>query len=223
MITLTGIDVVIVEDDTSLRQALQRLLVESGYSVQGFASAEEYLAAPELEGCRCLLLDVRLPGLSGLALQRRLQEADLRRFIVFMTGHSDLPAAVDAMKRGAVDFLLKPIDEKALISAVEKALGHCRKEKERTELGNAVDQSLSQLTPREKDVMMLVIKGLPNKIIAGQLGIALQTVKIHRSRVMAKMQAGSVVELVRMVELVGIRVEGTPVMTTDPDESNSEF
>lgn len=223
MITLTGTDVVIVEDDASLRQALQRLLVESGYSVQGFASAEGYLAAPELEGCRCLLLDVRLPGLSGLALQRRLQEADLRRFIVFMTGHSDLPAAVDAMKRGAVDFLLKPIDEKALISAVEKALGHCRKEKERTELGNAVDQSLSQLTPREKDVMMLVIKGLPNKIIAGQLGIALQTVKIHRSRVMAKMQAGSVVELVRLVELVGIRVEGATVLSADLDESNSEF
>ncbi len=209
--------VFLVEDDASLRDAMGRLLAEAGYRVLPFASAEAFLEAPEPDGCSCLLLDVRLPGLSGPALQRHLLTKAAARFIVFMTGHGDVPVAVEAMKKGAVDFLLKPVDEDVLIAAVEKALGLCRQEMERREGRASAGHYLAQLTPREKDVMLLVIEGLPNKIIANNLGIALQTVKIHRGRVMAKLQVESVVDLIHLAKQAGI---GTPQSL--PAESGAE-
>ena len=195
-------DVTIVEDDISLREALGRLLTEVGYTVRLFPTAEAYLetAAP----CHCLLLDVRLPGMSGPELQKKMSAGESTCPIVFITGHGDVPMAVEAMKNGAVDFLLKPVDEDLLIAAVNKALKMCRQRRLQADKHRQILESLTTLTPREKDVMLLVVAGQPNKIIAEHLGIALQTVKIHRGRVMAKLQVESIVDLVRLVEKAGL-------------------
>jgi len=197
--------VVIVEDDRPLREALVRLLLEARYQVEAFGSAEAYLVAAAPEDCHCLLLDVRLPGLSGQALQQRLNEEDAPRFIVFMTGHGTIPAAVEAIRKGAVDYLTKPVEEDALFKAVDTALDHCRMEKALNADRRAARTLLARLTPRENDVLGLVVSGLPNKAIADQLGIALPTVKIHRGRVMEKMQADSLVDLVNRAEQAGFQ------------------
>ena len=195
----------IVEDDTSLREALGRLLTEVGYTVMLFPTAEAYLKTSE--PCQCLLLDVRLPGMSGLELQQKMLAGEATCPIVFITGHGDVPIAVDAMKHGAVDFLLKPVDEDLLIAAVNKALSLCHKRSLQNDKHSQALEILTTLTPREKDVMLLVVAGHPNKIIAEDLGIALQTVKIHRGRVMAKLQVGSIVELVHLAERAGLHSE----------------
>jgi two-component system, LuxR family, response regulator FixJ len=197
-------EVHIVEDDASLRGAIQRLLEEAGYLVQAHASAEDYLAAVRTEACHCLLLDVRLPGLSGVALQQKLLDTDASRAIIFMTGHGTIPAAVSAMQKGAVDYLSKPVEEESLLGAVEKALRHCREKGDDAASRRIAKARLDLLTPREKDVLRLVVLGLPNKAIAAGLNIALSTVKIHRGRVMDKMQADSVVNLVSLAELAGV-------------------
>jgi FixJ family two-component response regulator len=198
-------NVFLVDDDASIRRALTRLIKSAGYRVNTFASAREFLdSGYHSEGPGCLVLDVRMPGLSGLDLQREMQNANLMLPIVFMTGHGDIPMSVKAMKAGAVDFLPKPVKATDLLRAVEQALARADHDRaERNELEN-IQGRVDKLTPREREVMALVANGMPNKLIAFELGIAEKTIKVHRARVMEKMQAGSLAELVRLAERVGI-------------------
>jgi FixJ family two-component response regulator len=192
--------VYVVDDDPSIRQALARLLKVAGFQVEVFSSAEAFLARPRPEGPACAILDLHLPGLNGLDLQRALVEEQVNLPVVFLSGHGDIPKAVRAMKAGAVDFLLKPFDDEDLLAAVQLALAQAterrRGEAERAE----VRRRAQSLTPREREVMDLVVTGLPNKHVAQKLGVVEKTVKVHRGRVMDKMGAGSLPDLVRMAE-----------------------
>ncbi|KPK18237.1 MAG: hypothetical protein AMJ67_10965 [Betaproteobacteria bacterium SG8_41] len=184
--------VFIIDDDDSLRRALERLLSAEGYAVETFASTEAYLARPPHDGLGCLLLDVAMPGIDGLALQARLaRDADALP-IVFLSGNADIPASVRAMKLGAVDFLTKPADDENLLAAIGAALGRRAAQLQ----GQA---RLAALSAREREVMRLVVQGLRNKQIAAQLGITEKTVKVHRAHVMEKTGARSLAELVRLV------------------------
>ena len=196
--------VFLIDDDDALRKATTRLLDSCGYAVRAFASAEEFLAAfdPELPGC--LLLDLRLPGQSGLEVQRTLTERASTLPIVFLTGHADVPTSVFAMKRGAIDFLEKPVREEDLLAALERALElDGRRRRKRGEVA-AVEQRYATLTPREREVLAEIVAGKLNKQAAHKLGIAERTIKLHRSRVLEKMGAASVADLVRMAELLGL-------------------
>ncbi len=194
----------VVDDDRSVRTSLVNLLASEDYAVEIFASAAEYLERAPYLGPACLILDVRLPGLDGLALQRRLTDEGRMEQIVFISGHGDLPMGIGAMKRGAVDFLAKPFDDDDLLSAVGQALArsaeHCRQHGEVAESR----ARLAKLTPREFEVFRLVIAGLLNKEIGAELGITLRTIKTHRARVMQKMGVISVAELVRLAQRAGI-------------------
>lgn len=201
--------VFLVEDDEPLRRATTRLLSSHGFGVREFASAEEFLAAVGPEDKGCLLLDLRLPGASGLELQQRLAERSLSTPIVFLTGHADVPTSVYAMKRGAVDFLEKPAREEELVAALERALA--RDESGRREHGelSELERRYAELTPREREVLASVVGGQRNKQTARALGIAERTVKLHRSRVLQKMRAESLAELVRMAQRLGLRAAGS--------------
>jgi FixJ family two-component response regulator len=198
--------VFLVDDDPSVRKALTRLIKAAGYQVEAFASARDFLEwrnGPD-RGSGCLILDVRMPGLSGLDLQQELLATHAQLPIIFITGHGDIPMSVKAMKHGAVDFLPKPIKDTVLLKAVEQALARADHDlAEREELEN-IQRRLESLTPREREVLALVVKGLLNKQIAFQLGTVEKTVKVHRARVMAKMEVQSLAELVRIAERVGI-------------------
>jgi FixJ family two-component response regulator len=196
--------VFVVDDDHSVRMGLANLLATEDYAVEVFASADEYLARAPHRGPACLVLDVQLPGLNGLALQRQLTEEGRLERIVFITGYGDLPMGIRAMKGGAVDFLPKPFGDDELLSAVAKALE--RSAEEHQQYGEVAESRvrLAKLTPREFEVFRLVIGGLLNKEIAMELGIALRTTKTHRARVMQKMGAASVAELVRLAQKAGI-------------------
>jgi FixJ family two-component response regulator len=188
--------VFVVDDDASVRKALSRLLRATGFTVEVFASATEFLERPVFEEVGCILLDIRMPGPSGLDLQNRLADENRPLPIVFITGHGDIPTSVKAMKKGAVDFLTKPIDEGELLAAVQIALDKSRAvQKTRMALKEAADR-LRALSPREREVAVLVIRGLLNKQIAGKLGISVPTVKIHRGRIMRKLSVGSMPELI---------------------------
>jgi len=196
--------VAIVDDDPSVRRGLQRLIRSAGWKVQTFASAQEFLARPSAILPSCLVLDLQLPGLSGLDLQHELQAMNTLLPIIFITGHGDIPMGVKAMKDGAVDFLPKPIKDTVLLKAIEQALARAASEKgERQELEN-LQRRLNSLTPREREVMSLVVRGLLNKQIAFELGTVEKTVKVHRARVMEKMKVQSLAELVRIAERVGV-------------------
>ena len=197
----------IVEDDQPVREALTRLVGSLGHEVISFGSAEELEDQRPSTPCACLLLDVRLPGISGIALHEKLRNQKWHVPVVFMTGHGDVPLAVEAMKNGALDFLIKPVDEKVLIGAIDSALAAHNAHSLRNHEIQMARERLDRLTPREMDVLREVVTGSQNKQIADRLGIALKTVKIHRGRVMAKMEAESVVELARMVGLTE-RVDG---------------
>ena len=197
----------IVEDDRPVREALTRLLRALGHEVFPFGSAEEFEAHRPAEQCACLMLDVRLPGISGIALFEKLRHRHPSLNVVFMTGHGDIPLAVESMKKGAMDFLIKPLDEAVLIAAVDQALAAHAARSEANNQTLIARERLERLTPRERDVLREVITGAQNKQIAARLGIALKTVKIHRGRVMAKMEAESVVELAHLMKL------------TDPESS----
>jgi FixJ family two-component response regulator len=195
--------VFVVDDDASLREALAELLSSADHEVETFGSAAEYLtfARPDLPAC--LVLDVELPDMSGLELQRRL-DSDEHPPIVFLTGHGDVPRSVRALKAGAVDFLTKPFSDAELLSAIDAAITRDRERRHaRAEL-SALRQRYDTLTPREREVLPLVVRGLLNKEAAATLGISEVTLQIHRSRILHKMGAGSLAELVRMAGRLGI-------------------
>ena len=204
MSTLPGTLVGIVDDDPSVRKGLARLVKSAGYRVEVFASAHEFLARPPREDPACLLIDVRMPGLTGLELQDALAIAGRRMSIVFVSGHGDVVGSVKAMKGGAVDFLTKPVDARELLGAIERAVAQAVSEQREQAGAIDVQGRLKTLTAREAQVFALVVTGMLNKQIAAELGIVQKTVKVHRARVMEKMRAGSLAELVRLADRAGI-------------------
>ena len=199
------ITVFVIDDDASVRKSLSRLLRSAGYTAETFSSAEEFLRREHFDGVGCILLDVRMPGLSGMDLQEKLNKADYPMPIVFITGHGDIPMTVEAMKKGAVDFLTKPFDDEGLLQALRAAIEKDRKGRvEYTEV-HEIRRLIELLTPRENEILRYVVTGMLNKQIALELGIAEKTVKVHRGRVMEKLGVDSVAELVRLAEKAGIK------------------
>jgi len=196
--------VFIVDDDSSVRSALARLVKSLGLPVETFASAQEFLNENHPEAPSCLVLDIRMPGLSGLDLQEELASAGLTMPIIFITGHGSVPQSVRAMKAGAVDFLEKPFDDQALLDAIHQAIEKDRQARQEQMDIAEIQQRVDLLTPREREVFALVVTGMLNKQIAFKLGISQKTVKVHRARVMEKMQAESVADLVRSAEKAGV-------------------
>ena len=201
--------VCVVDDDPSVRTALARLLRSAGFEVALFASAEEFLGQVQDGERACLILDVRMPGTTGPELHEQLVERGLTLPIVFLTGHGDVTTGVRAMKRGAADFLLKPVDDELLIDTVRAALVRQYALLERTRSRSEVERRLATLTAREREVLELVVRGRLNKQAAGALGIAEKTVKVHRARAMEKMGAASFAELVRLCGEVGLTGAGS--------------
>ncbi|HYY29642.1 MAG TPA: response regulator transcription factor [Chthoniobacterales bacterium] len=199
--------VFIVDDDTSMRESLKNLIRSVGLRVELFASAQEFLAKKRPEVASCLVLDVRLPGLSGLDLQRRTTETGMDIPIIFITGHGDIPMSVRAMKAGAVEFLTKPFREQDLLDAIQQALERDRQARDQRAAVEELRGRFASLTTREREVMVRVIAGLLNKQIGAELGTSETTVKIHRHQVMEKMGASSLPELVRMADRLGLPVQ----------------
>jgi FixJ family two-component response regulator len=196
--------VFIVDDDASLRESLKNLIRSVGLRVEPFSSAQEFLRSKRPDVPGCLVLDVRLPGLSGLDLQKRMADSDIEMPIIFITGHGDIPMTVRAMKAGAVEFLTKPFRDQDLLDAIQQALERDRTgRKQRKEIED-LRRRFDLLTQREREVMGLVVTGLLNKQIAGELGTSETTIKIHRHQVMEKMAAASLAELVRMSDRLGL-------------------
>lgn len=202
--------VAVVDDDQSAREGLSSLIRSAGWRVETFASAGEFLARPASETPSCLVLDLQLPGISGLDLQKRLAEVDMQIPIVFLTGHGNIPASVQAIKGGAVEFLTKPFDEVELLRAVQEAIERDQRIRERNEGLRGLRERFESLTAREREVMQQVVSGRLNKQIAAELKITAYTVKIHRGHVMRKMRADSVADLVRMADSLGIRARTAP-------------
>ena len=203
---MTEVDamVFVIDDDPHVRESLKNLIRSVGLGIEAFASAQEFVRSKRPEIPSCLVLDVRLQGLSGLDLQKRIVEAGIEIPIIFITGHGDIPMTVQAMKAGAVEFLTKPFRDQDLLDAIQQALDRDRAaRKQRTQI-NELHNRLDSLTPREREVMGLVVAGLLNKQIAGELGTSETTIKIHRHQVMEKMGAGSLAQLVRMADRLGI-------------------
>ena len=194
--------VFVVDDDRSVRDGLVDLINSVGMNVKAFASAQEFLQHKRPDAPACLVLDVRLPGLSGLDLRRQLGPSKDAIPVIFITGHGDIPMSVRAMKEGAVEFLTKPFRDQDLLDAIHQALNSDRAARDQRAKAAELRRRYETLTPRERQVMQLVVRGLPNKQIASQLGTSEVTIKIHRGQVMHKMRAESVVELLRMAEAV---------------------
>jgi len=196
--------VFVVDDDVGTRESLKNLIRSVGLRAETFASAQDFMrsARPDVPGC--LVLDVRLPGLSGLDLQKRMAEIGLEIPIVFISGHGDIPMSVRAMKAGAVEFLTKPFREQELLDAIQQALERDRNAREQRAETAELRSRYRRLTPREREVMALVVTGLLNKQVAGELGTSEASVKVHRQHVMEKMRAGSLAALVRMADRVGV-------------------
>jgi FixJ family two-component response regulator len=199
--------VFIVDDDASLRESLKNLIRSVGLRVEPFASAQEFLRSKRADMPGCLVLDVRLPGLSGLDLQKRMADSDIDMPVIFITGHGDIPMTVQAMKAGAVEFLSKPFRDQDLLDAIQQALERDRTARKEREEIQDLRRRFDLLTQREREVMGLVVTGLLNKQIAGELGTSETTIKIHRHQVMEKMAANSLAELVRMSDRLGILIQ----------------
>ena len=197
--------VIVVDDDTAVRDALSSLFRSVGLQVVLFSSAQELIRAKLPSAPSCLVLDIRMPGLSGLDLQSELAQAGIHIPVIFITGHGDIPMSVNAMKAGAIDFLTKPFRDQDMLDAVKTALERDRNRRSEEDAIAAKQSLLASLTPRERQVMELVAEGLMNKQIAGEIGVSEITVKIHRGNVMKKMKAKSLAELVRIAEALGVR------------------
>lgn len=195
--------VFLTDDDPAIRDSVGLLLRANGLAVETFASAVDFLESDAVQRPGCLLLDVRMPGMSGLDLQKRLQEMSCRTPIIFMTGHGDVPMAIRAMKAGAFDFVEKPFQAQALLDRLQEALALDAQERRRQARRNEVAARMALLSPREREVMERVVAGQYNKVIAADLGISISTVEIHRKRVMEKLQAASLSEMIQMLALVG--------------------
>ncbi|HUO95910.1 MAG TPA: response regulator FixJ [Steroidobacteraceae bacterium] len=191
--------VFVVDDDDAVRTSLRLLLKSVGLPVETFAAAQEFLDNFDADRAGCLVLDIRMPGMSGLELQQRLNEIHAIIPIVFITGHGDVPMAVEAMQHGAVDFIQKPFRDQDLIDRINQALEKDRDNRAGLKERDAIRRRMQQLTPREREVLDLVTQGKANKVIAGDLNVSQRTVEIHRARVMEKMGASSLAHLVRMV------------------------
>lgn len=211
MIAAEGVGIYIVDDDPSVRASLTRLLRAEGAEPKAFATAEEFLDfLPGIAGPSCALLDIGLPGKSGLELHARLQALRPEIAVVFLTGHGDVPGAVASMKRGAVDFLLKPVEAATLIQALTRAIERARVSSGEKRVKRDIALRYGELTPREREVLTHVIAGKRNKVIAAEIGTSEKTVKVHRGRIMEKMQVRSVAELVRAADKLGIKPTPSP-------------
>jgi RNA polymerase sigma factor (sigma-70 family) len=196
--------VYVVDDDPAVREALARLLRAAGFAVEPCASVREFLALPPYEGPCCLLLDVRMPGGTGLELQEALSASGRIVSIVFVTGHVDVRDSVRAMRGGAVDFLTKPVEGKELLASIRRAVDRTLEDRREHARVTEIRERIGTLTPREAEVFALVVTGMLNKQIAKALGVVEKTVKVHRARVMEKMRAGSVAELVQLAAVGGV-------------------
>ena len=196
--------VYVVDDDPSIRTSLERLFRSVGHECLSFGSALEFLESERREAAACLVLDLRLPGASGLDLQQKMAEANVSIPIVFLTGHGDVPLSVRAMKAGAVDFLTKPFHEQDILDAVQRALGRNREARRQQFETSSLRQRYEMLTPREREVFALIVSGMLNKQVAAELGTSESTIKVHRHQVMEKMSASSLADLVRVAQKLGI-------------------
>jgi FixJ family two-component response regulator len=197
--------VFVIDDDALVRRSLERLIQSVGRRVTAFATAREFLDVKRPEGPSCIVLDVRMPGLSGLDLQEKLPSTGLDMPVIFVTGHGTISMSVRAMKAGAVDFLEKPFEEQVLLDAIHVAIDRDRQEQKRKGELRELERRHELLTPREKEVLALVVSGLPNKQVGASLGASDKTIKVHRARVMHKMCAESLADLVRMGERLANR------------------
>lgn len=202
--------VFVIDDDASLRRAIRRVLGSVGLHVELFASAHDFLAASRPDVPGCVVLDIRLPGMSGLELQRELTSAGIHIPLIFITSYGDIPMSVRAMKAGAVEFLTKPFRDQDLLDAIQLALERDRIRRQREEEIAVLRESFESLTPREREVLPWVVSGLLNKQIADAIGTSEASVKVHRSQVMRKMAADSLADLVRMAEKMGIPIPKKP-------------
>jgi FixJ family two-component response regulator len=194
----------VIDDDRSVRDALSSLFRSVGYKVQLFESTGEFMQAKRIDANSCLVLDIRLPGVSGLDLQSHLNREQIQIPIIFMTGHGDIPMSVRAMKAGAIDFLAKPFRDQDMLDAVTTAIERDRNRRDEAKVLANLRAAFATLTPRERQIMSLVTAGLMNKQVAGKLGLSEITVKIHRANVMRKMACQSLADLVRMAGLLGL-------------------
>jgi RNA polymerase sigma factor (sigma-70 family) len=200
--------VFVVDDDPSVRSAIERLIGTVGLQVQLFGSAQEFLASKRSNVPSCLVLDMRLSGMSGLALQRQLAEADVQIPIIFITSHRDVQMTVRAMKAGAVEFLTKPFHDQDLLDAIHLAIEKDRARRQQDSEIAVLRERFQSLSPREREVVVMVVSGMLNKQIAAQIGSAENTVKVHRSRAMEKMKANSLADLVKMIERLQVSGKG---------------
>jgi len=198
------IKVAVIDDDPSMRKALVRLIKSAGIEAAAFSSAREFLEEPVHRQMDCAVTDMRMPGFDGLKLQEELSKTLPHLSVVFLTGHGDVSMSVEAMKGGAVDFLEKPVDDKALLAAIHRAAERSRELKSSRDELIAIQRRYGRMTPRERQVFALVTTGFLNKQIAYDLGVAERTIKVHRARVMEKMEADSLAQLVRMAQRLGV-------------------